>query len=480
MSDPLLVGIDVGTQSAKVGVYDRAGTLVASGRRALRPMVSPQPGTALHPDDDLWDALVAASSDAMAALGDRRADIVAVGLCPIRCCKAFMRSDGSLVEPVMSWMDHRAYTPYVPAADDLAWASTLGGYLTHRLTGVFRDTAANAVLQWPLDTDTWTWDLDPVAQRVSGTSPSMLAELRLPGEVLGEVTTPAAAATGLPIGVPVVATANDKAVEMLGAGALGDGEVLLSLGTYIAAMVHGAVNHQSPTAFWTNLACIPHRYLYESAGIRHGMATVTWFLDLLGPEFAAAAVARGVSREEYIEPEAAAVTPGSDGVIALLDWLAAPQKPFRRGALLGLRGAHSRGHVYRAILEAIVLTMHRNIELMCAETGTRPERIVVSGGGSNGELMMRIVADVSGLPVARASGGAALGSAACAAAGIGLYPTIEEAAAAMAPPRRWWEPDAEGNERYRAVAGAGFHDLHRFTDPLFRHLSQGDSHAAQR
>ena len=67
----------------------------------------------------------------------------------------------------------------------------------------------------------------------------MLFELQLPGDVIGPLTAAAAAATGIPAGIPVVQTANDKAVEMLGAGSLGEPTALVSLGTYIAAMVHG-------------------------------------------------------------------------------------------------------------------------------------------------------------------------------------------------------------------------------------------------
>ena len=43
----------------------------------------------------------------------------------------------------------------------------------------------------------------------------------MPGDVLGYVTEEAAKATGLPQGVPVVATSNDKAVEGLGTGCMG-------------------------------------------------------------------------------------------------------------------------------------------------------------------------------------------------------------------------------------------------------------------
>ena len=61
-----LVGIDCGTQSAKVVIFDATGTVISSGQQSLRPMSRPHPGVALHPDDDLWDAIAAASRLAMA------------------------------------------------------------------------------------------------------------------------------------------------------------------------------------------------------------------------------------------------------------------------------------------------------------------------------------------------------------------------------------------------------------------------------
>ena len=114
-----------------------------------------------------------------------RGEIAAVGLCTIRCCKAFLEADGSLVEPVISWMDDRAYLPYLPDDPALAYATTSSGYLGHRLTGAFRDSAANNILlQWPIDVD--TLGLERRRRRCSSSSGcggSMLFELQLPGEV---------------------------------------------------------------------------------------------------------------------------------------------------------------------------------------------------------------------------------------------------------------------------------------------------------
>jgi sugar (pentulose or hexulose) kinase len=467
LAGKVIVGIDGGTQSSKVVLYDLEGTVVAEASKPLLPASRPRPGVVEHPGDDLWDSLAAACRDAMSRYGGDPADILGVGLCTIRCCKAFLRADGSLLQPVMSWMDLRAYEPWLPEDPGLAWATTSSGYLMHRFTGELRDTAANnIILQWPIDTDTWAWD--PALFERFNLRDDLLFELQLPGKVAGTVTAAAAAATGLPEGIPVVQTANDKAVEALGSGSLDERTALVSLGTYIASMVHGHENRKLPEAFWTNFACIPHRYLYESHGIRRGMWTVSWFLDLLGAELAAAAAAAGVSREDYVEREAIEVPPGSDGLMSVLDWLAPTEAPFRKGVMLGFDARHTRAHVYRSILEAIALTMKTRVDEMCAELGTRLERIVVSGGGADSPLLMQIFADVFGIPASRNLGGsgASLGSAICVAVATGAYPDFETAAAAMSSHRERFDPDLANTSLYARMNDTVYKTLREATDPV--------------
>ena len=469
MPGPYLIGIDGGTQSSKVVVFDPAGNVLSEGRQALRPMSRPRPGIATHPDDDLWDSIAVASRRALEAFGGDTSEIAGVGLCTIRCCKAFLRADGSLAAPVMSWMDDRAYRPYVPDDPAVAYVTTSSGYLTHRFTGELRDCAANNILlQWPIDTDTWQWSDDPALFETFNVTPDMLLELQKPGEVAGYVTATASRATGIPAGLPVVTTANDKAVEALGSGSLDESTALVSLGTYIAAMVHGRENLGERAHFWTNFACIPDRYLYESAGVRRGMGTLSWYLDLLGPETAERAESLGLSREQYIEREAERVPAGSEGLMTVLDWLAPTEKPFRKGVMLGFDARHTRAHVYRSILEAIALTMKQNVDAMCDELGITLEEIVVSGGGAASPLFMHIFADAFGIPASRAVGrdGASLGAAMCAAAATGIHPDIETAAAAMSSARESFAPDAANTAVYRRMNESVYQRIRDATDSL--------------
>lgn len=469
MSGKYIIGVDGGSQSSKVVVHDLEGNIVCEGRQVLRPMSRPHNGIVEHPDDDLWDSITAASRKAMAMFtGDPR-DIIGVGLCTIRCERAFLKADGSLASPGMSWMDSRAYRPYVNESPETAYVTTSSGYITHRFTGRFRDTAANNIEgQWPIDTDTWRWSEDPAVLERWNIPRDMLVDLQMPGDVAGYVTQEAADASGIPQGIPVVATANDKAVEALGSGTLDETTALISLGTYIAAMVHGLENRKTPCEFWTNFACIPNKYLYESHGIRRGMWTITWFLDLLGQEFADAAESAKLSREQFLEREAEGVAPGSDGLMTVLDWLAPDDKPFRKGVMIGFDARHTRAHVYRSILEAIALTMKNRVDAMCEELGISLDAIVISGGGANSDLFMRIFADVFGIPSSRSeeSGGASLGAAICAAVATGVYPDFETAVARMTKSRESFVPDPANADVYGLMNKTVYQSIGSATDGI--------------
>ena len=129
-----ILGIDGGSQSTKVLIFDMDGNVVCEGKESLRPNSMPRPGIVEHPEDDLWDSLKNASKKTLDAFGEDRKEIVAVGLCTIRFCRALLREDGTLYSPVMSWMDERVSRYHEQVSDEIAYVTTSSGYITHRLT----------------------------------------------------------------------------------------------------------------------------------------------------------------------------------------------------------------------------------------------------------------------------------------------------------------------------------------------------------
>lgn len=426
---PYVVAIDNGSQSTKVMIVDAAGRIYAQAQVALAPYESTAPGHSAHPADSVWDSIAAACRLAMQRFEGERAQIVGVGLCTIRFCRALLREDGSLAEPMLSWMDERVSRAHVPV-DDVARVTTSSGYIAHRLTEEFTDAAANYQGVWPIDQLTWDWSADDEAYSATGMLPGQLSRLVGPGERLGDVTEWAASETGLPEGIPVFATANDKAVEALGAGLAASDEVLLSLGTYISAMTVSDSPHAGE-AHWVNFGARPGQYLAESAGIRRGMWTISWLRTLLQPNAVHGDDIYAFDRE--LGAAAAAVAPGCDGVAAVLDWLAPSEHPHRRGAFVGFSGMQGRAHLHRAILEAIAFTMADHIDDMAGDLGRPFRAVIATGGGARSDLLLQIVADVTGLPVRRAvvDDAAGIGAAVCASVGAGMHADWDTALVAM-------------------------------------------------
>ncbi|MCK2036144.1 sugar kinase [Microbacterium sp. SSW1-49] len=442
-----VIAIDNGSQSTKVLIVDGDGVVHAGSRVPLRPYATPSPGRWEHPDDDLWDSVVAAVREALGRFDGDPSEIRGVGLCTIRFCRAVLRADGSLAQPVMSWMDERLPRAYEREVDDAAYVTTSSGHIGHRLTGERRDAAGNYQGMWPIDTERWAWSGDAAEYARSGMDPRMLFELVAPGEPLGEVTVKAARLTGLPAGIPVIATSNDKAVEALGAGLRDEGDALLSLGTYVATMTVGDRPLAANADVWTNFGAEPGAYLYESNGVRRGMWTVSWFRDLIS------SAGHGATEEE-LNLGAAEVPIGAGGIVAALDWLAPPDEPWRRGALVGFDGTQGRFHIYRAILEALAIETAGSDDRAREVLGRGRRELVVTGGGSSSSLMLRILAAVYRVPVRTplVRDAAGMGAAICAAVGVGMHPTWDGAVDAMVHVGDRIEVDPEAVHAYREVA----------------------------
>lgn len=469
MNKKYLMGIDEGSQSAKITIFDIEGNIVCEGKAPLRPYNLPKPGYVEHPDDDWWDAICKASKNCMAKFEGDPKDIVGIGLCTIRCCRAYLKKDGSLAQPALSWMDIRLSQPYTHENPDVKYIVASSGYITHRLTGEKKDTIANYEYGWPVDVDNWKWSDNPEAYKATGMPKEMLFDLVMPGDILGYVTEEAAKATGLPAGVPVVATSNDKAVEGLGTGCMGDSTVCISLGTYTSAMMEGKENLKGTSYAWPKFSCMPNKYLYDSNGIRRGMWTVSWYRDILGEGYAKLAEEKGMSPEEALGLEAEKVSVGSDGLMTVLNWLANVDARYQKGIMIGFDGRHTRGHIYRSILEAVAMTMKGHVSDMCNEVGTTIEKLIITGGGSNSDLFMQIFADVFNIPVVRneVNGAAGLGSAICAAVAANVYDSFESAVEHMVRIKDTFTPIAENAEIYSKMIPV-YSEITKYTDPILK------------
>lgn len=398
--------------------------------------------------------------------------LIGVGIGGIRCCRVLLKKDGTLAQPVISWMDARTAVPYEHTNSEVAYVTSTTGYLSCRLTGEFKDCIGNAFGEWPVDMETWNWSEDEEVIRKYQIPREMLFEAVGPGEILGHVTKAASEKTGLPEGLPVVSVTNDKAVEGLGAGLVNDQTAVISLGTYITLMIQGKELPKDPKALWAIISSVPGKYLYESYGIRRGMWTVSWFRDLFGDGLVQEAAKQGLSPEELLNKKAEKVPAGSDGLMTVLDWLANPWEPYKKGIMIGF-GAHmDEAYMYRSILEGIAYTMKNNCDAMCEELGKPLKEIVISGGGSNSDLFMQIFADIFNVPAKRnvVNESASLGAVINTAVALGEYESYEKAVEEMVEIKDVFMPIEKNAQLYQKLNQRAYKNMANYTDGVLKEI----------
>jgi len=350
----------------------------------------------------------------------------------------------------------------------------LSGFLTHRLVGRWVDSVGCQVgyvpfdyrrLRWAGPRD-WKWRAFPV-------EPEMLPELVAPGQVLGEVTAAAAASTGIPAGLPVVAAAADKACEALGAGCLEPQVGCLSYGTTATVNTTHRRYVEAIPFMPPYPAAVPGAYSLE-VQIYRGYWLVSWFKREFGLREVGLARERGVEPEQLFDELVNAVPAGSMGLVLQPYWSPGVRipGPEAKGAVVGFGDVHTRSHLYRAILEGLAYALREGAERCQRRTGVRLTELRVAGGGSQSDAAMQITADIFGLPASRphvyeASG---LGAAIDAVVGLGLHPDFATAVRAMTRVARTFEPVPSSRELYDQLYRRVYRQLYRRLQPLYEEI----------
>lgn len=494
-----LVGIDSGTQSTRVILYDTTGKLVAKGSAQHPALINEYPDWAEHGELDTWNALCQASKQALANFSGDINDIVGIGLCSQRSVTYTLDKDGNQLQRPISWMDRRMATELLPQLQDeipvmrframsskANWTKlhrpqiyekaakwmTNSGYLTYRLTGEFADTAANQLGGAPVDNETWGSSKDQHLYELIGIRPEQFPTLYKPGEVMGRLNAQASQETGLPQGIPVVACAGDKQTELLGAGCIHDGQSYITFGTLASLDIVGSQMVVSPdSTYYTLLGCTPFQYNYEAA-INKGYWLISWFRDNLGMDLENIAKERGVSIEQLLNEEAATVPPGSEGLVVVPDWQVPAYRPNGKGVILGFDGRHKRKHMFRALLEGISQQLKLNADRMHDQIGYEITEILAGGGGSQSAITMQCTADIFNVPVRRMATfeTCSLGAAVSAAIGAGIFKTYDEAIANMVSIGKTFEPIPENVKLYKEIRDRVHGKVYTTLKPIFDEL----------
>jgi xylulokinase len=496
VSGLLLVGLDLGTTGARALAITPAGEVVAEASAAY-PLLTPRPGwSEQRPEDWLIAARTALSNVTSHADGE----ILALGLTGQMHGSVFLDRSDEVIRPALLWNDQRthhqaeAITRRVgqrrllditgnPAltgfqAPKLLWlrdeepeayerlAQVLlpKDYLRLWLTGERLTDASDASGTLLLDLRARTW------------SDELLDRLELPREWFPDVlesTQPAgrlrpelADELGLPAGITVAAGAGDNAAAAVGIGIVREGLVSSSIGTSGVVFAHTDSARPDPSGrLHAFCHAVPGAYHLMGVTLAAG-GSLRWWRELL-------AEAGGNLAYNRLANLAAEVPAGSDGLLFLpyLNGERTPHlDPFARGAFFGLTAHHGLGHLTRAVMEGVVLSLRESVDLM-VEGAVRIDEVVATGGGARHALWRQLQADVYGLPVRRPAveEGPAYGAALLAGVAAGVYRSVHEASGVVAVEPGTESPDPATRAVYERHLEL-YRSLYRSTHATMRAL----------
>lgn len=486
----LIAAVDQGTTSTRCMLFDAGGRLVASEQREHRQIL-PKPGWVEHDPLEIWESTCAVVRGALANSKRSASEIAAVGITNQRetlvvwdpsdgrpLCNAIVWQDARTKElcdelareggidrfrartglPIatyftgtkLAWVLRNVDGVRAAAERGRAMCGTIDSWLVWKLTGGAAGgrhvtDVTNASRTMLMDLARLEWDDEQLA--AFGVPRSMLPRIEPSSDASAFGTTRADGPFGAE--VPIAGALGDQHAAMLGQCCFEAGEAKNTYGTGCFLLLHtGDAPVPSKSGLVTTLAYQlggrPAQYALEGS-VAYAGSLVQWLRDELGMIGSAA------------EVETLARSVEDDGGVVLVpafSGLFAPHwRSDARGVLVGLTRFVNRGHIARAVLEAVCFQSREVLDAMRADSGVALSELRVDGGMTKNALLMQTQADLLGSPVVRPAfvETTALGAAYAAGLAVGLFPDLEALRGAWKVEQRF-EPAIDEDERERRLA----------------------------
>ena len=485
MTTEYLLGIDIGTSGSSGAIVDSDLNVLATAE-VTHETSYPQPGWAEHDAEDIWwRDFKRLSQELLDRVDIDASEIAGVGVSALHTNMLPLDADGSPLRPAILYgVDTRTQEEIEILNDRIGDDRILDvcgnrltfqsvgpkvlwykrneperfertetildatGYVVYKLTDNYTIDHANASFFHPL------YDLSDLAWHdemfeAAGLSMDLLPEPQWASDIAGEVTPAAAEVTGLAEGTPVVVGTGDSIASLVGVAAVEDRDAIFMYGTtgVIYTTLESAV---TTPELWSFPHCLEDKYVL-GGGMATAGAVVRWFKDEFGYEERQRAADSGGDPYELLNEKAAAVTPGADGLV-MLPYFSGERTPMNddaaRGMFSGLTLSHTKGHIYRAVLEGVGYGFRHHLEAM-ADAGVSLETVTAIGGGAQSPLWRQIVSDITGVTQEYVTNpvGSPLGDAYLAGLGTGVFDDLDTIREHTSVTERT-TPDAERTATY--------------------------------
>ena len=455
-SKSLLLGVDVGTSSCKVALFDLEGTLIA---RSSEPYTTHYAGLCVEQDpEDWWKATKKAIKNLIEKHHIDPGKVAAIGVDGQSWAALPIDRKGRALRRAMIWLDRRSekecrwlreevgekviFEKSMNRVDPafvipkILWIKenepevfartekflTSNAYINYKLTGELTQDISQGYGFYFFDMRKGKWDKN-LCERM-GIPPKMLPDIYPCSKVIGEVTSRAAEETGLVKGVPVVAGGLDAAAATLGAGVIEPGQVQEQGGQAGGMSICMDRPFGDPKLI-LGYHVVPERWLLQGGTV--GGGSLRWLKGILSPS-------KGKEKLDPFEVmslEAEKIKPGSDGLI-FLPYMAGERSPLwdsnAKGIFFGLSYDKTRAHLIRAIMEGCAFALYHNLQVAESQ-GIKVKTMTSVGGAARSKVWTQIKADVTNKPILipHYTDSAPLGAAILAGIGAGIYSDFKEA-----------------------------------------------------
>jgi len=506
----IILTIDCGTQSLRTLLFDSEGALLDMVKMDYESYFSIQPGWAEKDAEELWQSLITACKKLKSKNRTLFSKIRGVGVTCQRDTMVCLDERGMPLRPAILWLDQRKakinYRPkglrklgYLITGMDEAIAKTqvegacnwimqnepkiwektykftqLSTFFNFRLTGNFCDSTASQIGHIPFNYRNFRWcKKGELLERLFPVPPEKLVELAPPGEALGSISKEAVKALGIPEGVPVIACGSDKGCETIGMGVINPSTASLSFGT-TATVQTTTDKYYEPIRFMPSYSApIPGHYNPE-VEIYRGYWMITWFKEQMAYEEVQEAKKNSVPPEVVLNSLLTQIEPGSMGLILQPFWGPGLKNPAAKGAIIGFGDVHTKAHIYRAVIEGLGYALLDGLQKIEKVTGIKADQAAVSGGAAQSDEICQISADIFNIPMHRGKTfeTAGLGAAVVTAAGIGSYPSIEDAIGKMVSYEKTFSPNRDHVDLYKTIFERVYRKMYRSLYPLYKEIRE--------
>ena len=283
-------------------------------------------------------------------------------------------------------------------------------YVNYRLTGRLATDYSYASGSGVYDLLGWDYADELLA--AADLPRNLLPEIVPATEVLGGLTGDAAAALGLPPGVPVACGGVDNSCMALGAKNIAEGRIYASLGSSMWIAVSSSrplLDDASKPYVFTHV--VPGMFT-SAIGMFSAGTSLRWVRDQLCANLTFQAEGDGRDAYDVMTELAERSPPGARKLLfnpSLAGGSSLEPSPHIRGAFLGLDLGHTQADLIRAALEGIALNARLMLDALRA-LGKVGHEMVVVGGGSRSRLWRQILADALEIEVLKTNVGQEAGS----------------------------------------------------------------------